>query len=591
MRSLGIAVAALFFVCLFSARAQPQTFSSCAAGARTFYPCELSFTWKDGELPANFSSDKDELLHMEFRSPSARTFLIRAYPSSLHTLTVRFSPTEPGAWTTRTTSGLKQYDQTQSTFTVADSGHPGFISVANVRHWKTTNKQPHLWLGAELPPFTLDASALTAWLDTRKREGYTHIRTTLLTANGSSQPLTKAGAPDPAYFDVLDSQLIEIANRGFTLDLVLADESFLKTGALSQYVTRQPLVQYVVARYGALNLTWQGIARFDTVPGGRELLSEVSGAVKQLDAYAHPLSSDAAVSSSPLLQDGWMNFLVEASPHPEVGAVEHQFTQSPQVHLISSTSPKAFRAELWNATANGEYPSASFDSLKNEANSRAVQVWQKIMVGTRHWEFEPYFDVSGARCAGLDEVEYVAYAQQPGIVEVSLPRHKYNPLWVNPATGEDLELKNYRGEVFSQQTPDNEHDWILQVPRNGQKESMRSYRFESADPPIQEVENDSTKLPFSLSAPAGNELSTRVSVPFQLKLTKNNRSTRSMQYLWWGEVTAGGEGPRLLAIGPSGQFTIAQILLKDKAETLNLKVQAINANGKAFEIDRVYQLR
>ncbi len=113
----------------------------------------------------------------------------------------------------------------------------------------------------------------------------------------------------------------------------------------------------------------------------------------------------------------------------------------------------------------------------------------------------------GARAVGLEEVEYLAYAQTGGIVELSLPKHKYNPLWINPITGEELPLKDYKGETFSRQTPDNAHDWILQVPREGHKESMlRSYRFESVDPPVQEIETDPSKLPFQIVDPAGDEI-------------------------------------------------------------------------------------
>ncbi len=68
------------------------------------------------------------------------------------------------------------------------------------------------------------------------------------------------------------------------------------------------------------------------------------------------------------------------------------------------------------------------------------------MSDTRHWELEPYFDVDNARALGLDEVEYLAYADKPGIVEVSLPKHKYNPVWVNPITGEEDPQKDYKGE-------------------------------------------------------------------------------------------------------------------------------------------------
>lgn len=568
-----------------------QSLPSCTNSARTFYPCELSYALNASDLPPEISPTRDEILNVEFRSPSARTYLIRAFSAGTPGLSVRFTPTEPGAWTSRITSPIKRYDGQQATFSVTDSGHPGLVNVANVRHWRSTNKQPHLWLGAELPPFTLEGSALVAWLDARKRDGFSHIRTTLVIPHPPSQPVSPDGVPNTAYFDALDRQLIEVASRGFILDLILASGDFLESGTLDDPAKRQILITYLVARYGAFNLTWQGLGHFDTRPGARELLKDVAATIRRLDTYRHPMSSDALVSSSPLLPDGWMNFLIESSPKPEVGAVEHQFTQAPQIHIVTATDPQQFRAELWNATANGEYPSVSFAALRDESNVRAAQVWQRVVAGTRHWEFEPYFDVSGARASGLDEVEYLAYAQTPGIVEISLVKHKYNPLWINPATGEELELKNYKGEVLSQSTPDNQHDWILQVPRNGKKESMQSYRFESTDPPVQEIETEPTRTPFSLTAPAGDDLSLKIPVPFSVKLSKSNRSTRTMQYLWWGEVVASGEGPRLLATGPSGQFQVPAILSADKAQILNLRVQAINANGKAFEVDKVYQLR
>jgi hypothetical protein len=62
-----------------------------------------------------------------------------------------------------------------------------------------------------------------------------------------------------------------------------------------------------------------------------------------------------------------------------------------------------------------------------------------------------------------------------------------------------------------------------------------------------------------------------------------------MQYVWWGEVVSGGEGVRVLAIGPTGNLTVPQALAQPGA-ILTLRLQAINANGKAYELDRVYTL-
>ena len=501
------------------------------------------------------------------------------------------TPLEPGPWSYHITSSLKRYDNQESTFSVADSGSPGFVGVANLRHWWTTNKQPHLWLAASVPFLELDQPALDSWLDLRKRDGFTHIRGPLLTLRASLKPLGPGGQPNPAYFAALDERVLAAASRAFTLDLLLADDAFVASGALDRWEQRDALIRYLISRYSGLNVTWQGIEHFEDTPGSRDLLKDLGSSFEKYDAFHHPRSTGARVSSSPLLADGWMNYLIEASPHPEVAAVEHQFTQAPEIHVITATEPQAFRDELWNATTNGEYPSVSYDALRNEANVTAVRTWFKIMSGTRHWELEPYFDVSGARAVGLEEVEYLAYAQKPGIVEISLPRHKYNPLWVNPISGEEIPLKDYKGDVFSRQTPDNAHGWLLQTPREGHKESMlKSYRFDSQDPPIQEAETDPAKIPYQVVDPAGEEINTALPTPFRIKLTKANRATRQMQIVLWGEVVGSSEGARLLGVGSFGNITLPKSLVKEPGSTLHLRVMAINANGKAYELDKVYRL-
>ncbi len=586
MSLLGLPSAALAFLVLVPS-VLPAAPVPCTGGAKSFLPCELTYNYK----PSGVSPFREELLSVEFRSPRATTYLLRAFGSDTNTLRVRFTPTEAGTWTYRVSSTVKELNGQESTFSVADSGLPGFIGVANVRHWRTTNKQPHLWLGAEAPFFELDEGKWNTWLDARKHDGFTHVRGSLLTSAAAAKPMLPNGEPNPAYFDALDGRILAAIDRGFVLDLLVADDSFVKSGVLEDWQIRDRLLRYLIARYAGLNITWQGIAHFEDHPGSRELLKELGSTLQKYDPYGHPRTSDARISSSPLLPDGWMSFLLESSPHPEVGAVEHQFTQQPQIHIITTVDPDTFRHELWNCTTNGEYPTVSYAALQNERNVRALQIWSKIMADTRHWELEPYFDVSGARAVGLEEVEYLAYAQTPGIVEITFTKHKYNPLWVNPVTGEGLPLKDYRGETFSRQSPDNSHDWILQVPREGHKESMlRSYRFESVDPPVQEVENDPAKAPFTVVDPKGDDLNSLIPVPFAVKVTRANRASRFMQYLWWGEVVAGGEGARLLAVGSSGNLVIPKELLKTPGANLSVRIQAVNANGKAYEIDKVYRL-
>ncbi len=586
MQSLGLSLAAL---CLLVPCGWAGTPPLCTEGAKTFLPCELTFPFQPSDLPASQSPFTNDLLRVEFRSPSHQTVLMHAFADGL--LRVRFSPTEPGQWAYRVSSDIARYNDKEGTFTAADSGLPGMVNVANLRHWRTTNKKPHLWLGVSAPFLSLQQTNFETWLDARKHDGFTHIRGPLLTGSGTLKPFDSDGRPNSAYFAALDDRLLAAATRGFTLDLLLADQSFAQTGYFADFDRHEALVRYLVARYGGLNVTWQGIEDFEKTPNARALLKDLGQWLQKEDGFHHPRSTGARNSSFPLDADGWLDFNIESSPDPQLGAVDHQFTQSPEIHAIRTAEPDQFRHELWDATTNGEYPSVSYESVENEANVKALQTWFHVMSGTRHWEFEPYFDVSGARAVGLNEVEYLAYARDPGIVEINLPRHKYNPFWVNPGTGEEIDLKNYRGEVFSRPTPDNSHDWILQVPREGKKESMLKYfYFESEDPPVQEIETDSAKIPFEIAEPVGDRIGGKQSAKFAVKLLKANRASRTMEYAWWGEVIESGLGARLLGLGSSGTLTIPEDFLKTPGAVMNLRLLAINANGKAYELDKVYQL-
>jgi hypothetical protein len=554
-------------------------------------PCELTFDWRDAEVPASTSPYKDDLIAVEFRSPRHTTYLMRAFWDGAHNLRVRFSPTEAGTWTYHVTSSIKRYDDHETTFEVAESALPGFVAVANVRHWWTTNKQPHLWLAASAPFLQIDEAAWESWLDARKHDGFTHVRGTLLTSAATAKPLTNDGEPNFAYFATLDARTLAADSRGFTLDLILADASFLHSGALATWSQRDTLIRYLIARYGGLNVTWQGIEHFEDVTDSRALLKDFGSILQKYDSFQHPRSTDARVSSSPLTADGWMNYLVEASPRPDFGAVEHQFTAEPEIHVISATDPEPFRHELWTATTNGEYPSVSYEALRNEANRKAIRTWLSIISDTRHWEFEPYFDVDGARAVGLEEIGYIAYAERPGIVEINLEKHKYNPRWVNPSNGEETPLKDQRTAIYSRQTPDNSNDWILDCEREGHRENMlRSVRFESIDAPIQEIETDSAKVPFDLTGPPGDSINPAIPTPFAVKLTRTVRATRRMQYIWWGEIVGNSEGPRLLGLGSNGTFRLSDIFPPAASGELAIRIEAINANGKAYEVNRVYRL-
>ena len=228
-----------------------------------------------------------------------------------------------------------------------------------------------------------------------------------------------------------------------------------------------------------------------------------------------------------------------------------------------------------------------------------MTIWYDFFSGTRHWELEPYFDVDGGRALALERtrgediegIEYIVYVEKPGPVEIALQKHKYDVSWFNPITGERVKEKEFKADRWSGQPPDTSHDWVLHLERQGKKRGMlNSYKFESRAILMQVVEQNPQKVPFEIVEPAAETLPAGQPVKFNVKIKRETRATRSMMYLWTGEVVTEGQGYRVLATGPQGEMKIPARIAKHYPALMNLRLAGMNANGKVYFEDKVYKL-
>jgi hypothetical protein len=570
-------LARLPLLCLLAAPAFAQT--PCE-GTPAYSPCELVFDLSPADLSAHPNPYSNVQLQAEFRSPHYHTYLMPAFWDGRR-MVLRFTPTEAGQWIYRVTSNLASLDGKQGAFNAAASESPGFVNAANVHHWATDNKQPHLWMGYIADRFAFaPQQEFEQELNRATQNKFTHFRGSILGGPGDrARVYQSSGQPAPAYFDELDRRVLAIHKRGMTADLILASDPNYVTSLFPDWQSRELFIRYIVARYAPLNVTWQGLEEFEGAANGRELLKELGLDLKKLDPYQHPRSSNAKVTSAPLLADGWMNFVIEGAEDDVISAVEHQFYPVP---FVGVTGAK----HLWNSTMNGEYPEFHGEGAE------LCRYWFDFMSDTRHWELEPYFDVDGTRAVALEEIEYVNYIEHPGPpIEVSVEKHGYDVMWFNPATGQSLEQKKYKGEHFTGDAPDKSHSWVLLVAREGRKESMlKSYKFDSRPVPVQEIEANPQKVPYTIVDPASDTLRAGQPVKFSVKLTRETRATRAMQYLWIGEAAVDGRGFRVLGTGASGTFVIPSSIATNFPAVLSVHLMALNANGKAYSADRVYRL-
>jgi len=569
-------LASLAFLGVVPAHAQ----TSCE-GTPAYSPCEFSFDLSTADLAAHPNPYRDVELHAEFRSPHFRTYLMPAFWDGARKMVFRFTPTEAGEWIYRITSNVPSMNGKDGKFNAAASDAPGFVNVANVHHWATDNKQPHLWMGYIADRFAfLSPQEFDQKLNEAAQNKFNHFRGSILgNAQDRQRVFLGPDKPNPAYFDELDRRIIAVHKRGITTDLILASDPDYITNLFPDWQARERFVRYVVARYAPLNITWQGLEQFEDYADGHAVLKELGTNLQKLDPYQHPRSTNAKFTSSPLLADGWMNFIIEGSQDDTIGSVEHQLYQVPFVGVTDAQ-------HLWNSTMDGEYPEFRGDGVK------LCSYWFDFMSDTRHWELEPYFDADGTRAVALEDVEYVNYIEHPGPpVEVSVEKHGYDIQWFNPLTGEQLEQKKYKGEHFTGEAPDKSHPWVLLVAREGRKESMlKSYKFESRRVPVQEIETNPQKVPFTMAEPAGDTIAAGKPVHFAVKMTRETRATRSMMFLWTGEVASDGRGFRVLGTGSPGNFVIPPAIAKNYPAVLSVHITALNANGKAYSANRVYQL-
>ena len=131
---------------------------------------------------------------------------------------------------------------------------------------------------------------------------------------------------------------------------------------------------------------------------------------------------------------------------------------------------------------------------------------------------------------------------------------------------------------------------MLHVVREGTLAGMaRSYKFESQDVVLQDVESKPEKVVFELDQPQG-ALSASKPVAYAAKLKKETRGTRSVMWLWIGDVFADQQGYRVLATAQQGSMQIPASLATQYPATMLMRIYAMNALGKVYLVSKGFDL-
>ncbi|MBI4902906.1 MAG: DUF5060 domain-containing protein [Acidobacteria bacterium] len=564
----------------------------------TYSPCDITFELNDQEAAAHPNPYLSVDLRAELRSPKARTLLMYGFWDGGRRLVIRFAPIDAGQWDFRITSNIERFNGKMGQVQATESTDAGFLAPANVHAWRASeSRKAHLWMGDTFADFAVAPRAqFDAYAETRGKQKFTHVRGLLLGKAGEEKrAFASSDQPVPTFFQELDRRVLALNAKGMFVDLVLAASGAQLSGLFPNWQQRDRFTRYIASRYAPMHMTWAVLGEFESAENGRELLKEMGGYLKKYDPHQHPRSSGTQASSAPGLSDGWMNFVTHHSADDTIGSVEHQIFAAPFVNTgfaSEAVGIENFRKRLWNTVMNGQYPTAMLDAAKpDSAAAKAMTSYAELLARTRYWELEPYFDVDGGRALALHGTEYLVYLEKAQQVEILIERHGYDVYWLNCASGEVTKLKkDFKGDKFIGDPPSNSGDWVLHLSRDGQKEGMRSYKYESRPNLMQEIEQNPVKLPFEVAGPAQDVLSISKPPQYQAKVKRETRGTRQMMYLWTGEVPTEGRGYRILGTGPAGTLQIPTNLARMFPAVFNIRIYALNAVGKAYAADRVFRL-
>jgi len=568
-------------------------FACAAASAQTicqptpeFSTCDLIF-----DIPGA-STAKPIDLAAEFRSPKADTFLAHAFWDGGTKWVIRYVPAEPGTHTFRLMGSVTPFagKTGQITATPPLTNHPGWVQPENLHHFAYVDSYdyvPYLYMGAIVPDFaSMDLARWKALVDERAGQHFNHLGVTLVDSSAA------ANFKSPDFFRAAEEKLTYANQHGVAIDLAFFGPDLL-TKLLPSESDRREWFSYALARLAAFDVVWQGIEAWENYDNGRLLLKEIADYIKDGDPYKHMSTSRTLTTSAPLIDDGWMQIRSYQTSDDTVSAVEQQVYQEPAINNFSAgdKTADAFRHHLWNATMDGQYPDAV---ITDDASAAAMKAWYEFMVSTRHWELEPFFDIEGGRGLQLEGVEYVVYVENPGLVTVTVEPHGYDVEWIDPATGAHTKVKDpCKKDTCTATPPAGGHDWILHISREGTKASMaKSVKFVSREEELklQDIEGDPQKVPFEITSPDSDTISVSKPPMIGIKMKRESKALQHMMWLWTGDVTASGQGYRVIATSADGTFHIPANIATDYPASLHVRLYAMNGLGKVYSLDRNYKL-
>ena len=301
-----------------------------------YSPCDLALELSAEELAAHPNPYATVELYAEFRSPGIDTYRLPMFWDGGGRFVARFAPPNPAnGWSGSPAISPPGWNDVDGGGRGReDSGLPRTRQHPPLADHK--GSAAALGMGDTQYAFaTVPDAVFNEILARRKEQRFTHVRGNLLgprpenAADASSTPLPAADRIVPTHFQQVDRRIRALNDAGMVVDLILGWDRNQLAEILPTQKDRERYLNYVIGRYAAFNVTWQLVQEFEEYKDGKRLMKEMGDYLRQRDPYKHPRSTHTVSTTSPLVRDGWMSYMLYQSSDDQPAPLSISFTSFP----------------------------------------------------------------------------------------------------------------------------------------------------------------------------------------------------------------------------------------------------------------------
>jgi len=391
-------------------------------------------------------------------------------------------------------------------FVTVDSSYPRYFKYSDGTRFLLTGDT---WWDSFWDDLGWTTSFFQAAADERALQGFNYIQGVIWLdmTNGkldSQHPCT-GGDPDvinPAFFTLLDSRIQYLVQKGITVSILLgwADAFFYDNANFGVQVTRERLIQYVVARYSAYNILWAGVGEYDEYGTADQHLHTVNY-IKSTDPYRHPITMHPAGTPSSAIRNAIDWYMTQRDGSGDWGYTDGQLgrTEAGSKPYVNGEygyeddsggnqdGAEGVLQDLWGLMVGGSagqvygafgvWQDEDSGDLELIGAETYIPAWKTFWndSGVEYWLFNRFETPQpGLMLAARDGYQYVAWARTPNFFTLNLSASTGHALackWFNARTGEfGTEFEETGGSSVSFMAPDTEDNkWVLLIndPQGG----------------------------------------------------------------------------------------------------------------------------